>query len=163
MRCWADIILSGKFKHATSHCSTNQHDHGCHEDHGDRRRGGAVVAREPHLPRRCRDVGIGRRHRWRLFRTDELSRLYFCSSWGGHGWANTSFIGWTTGNSGAGVPHQKMASLVEAIYFKLSGMMSTRLRENIKCNFFHEPCNFAKIVRIMPQVRWQQCCHIIVN
>ena len=38
---------------------------------------------------------------------------------------NMSFIGWTTGNSGAGVPDQKMASLVEAIHFKLSGMMST--------------------------------------
>ena len=37
----------------------------------------------------------------------------------------TSFIGWNTGNSGASVPNQKMASLVEAIHFKLSGMMST--------------------------------------
>ena len=58
--------------------------------------------------------------------------------------------------NGAGVLHyffvQKMASLVEAIHFKLSGMLSSWLRENIKCNIFLQPCNFEKIVRIMPQV-----------
>ena len=65
---------------------------------------------------------------------------------------NTSFICWNTGSSGASVPHQKMASLVEAIQFKLSGMLSSWLRENIKCNIFLQPCNFEKIVRIIPQV-----------
>ena len=59
---------------------------------------------------------------------------------------NTSFICWTTGNSGAGVPHQKMASLVEAIHFELSGMISTWLRANMKRNIFLQPCNFEKIM-----------------
>ena len=66
--------------------------------------------------------------------------------------AYTSFIGLTTGNSGASVPHQRMASLVAEIHFKLSGMMSTWLRDNIKCNIFLQPCSFDKIVRIMPKV-----------
>ena len=44
---------------------------------------------------------------------------------------------------------QKMASLV---HFKLSGMLSSRLRENIKCNIFLQPCNFHKSVKIMPWV-----------
>ena len=66
--------------------------------------------------------------------------------------ANTSFIGWMALVGFITFFVQKMASLVEAVHFKLSGMLSSWLREDIKCNIFFQPCNFEKIVRIMPQV-----------
>ena len=65
---------------------------------------------------------------------------------------NTSFIGWMALVCFITFFIQKKASLVEAIHFELSGMLSSWLRENIKCNIFLQPCNFEKIVRIMPQV-----------
>ena len=67
--------------------------------------------------------------------------------------SNTYFIGWTTGNSGAGVPHQKMAPLVEAIYFVTQWhvvIMVKRKYHYIKCNIFLQSCNFENMVRIMP-------------
>ena len=45
-----------------------------------------------------------------------------------------------------------MASLVGAVYFKLSGFLSSWLQDNIMSNIFLQPCNFEKIVRIIPQV-----------
>ena len=65
---------------------------------------------------------------------------------------NTSFIGWMALVCFITFFIQKKASLVEAIHFELSGMLSSWLRENIKCNIFLRSCNFEKIVRIMPQV-----------
>ena len=65
---------------------------------------------------------------------------------------NTSFIGWMALVYCITFFVQKMTSLVEAIHFKLSGILSLWLRENIKCNIFLQPYNFEKIARLMPQV-----------
>ena len=65
---------------------------------------------------------------------------------------NTSVIGWMALVCFITFFVQKMASLVEAIHFKLSGMLLSWLRENVKCNIFLQPCIFEKIVRIMTHV-----------
>ena len=57
--------------------------------------------------------------------TDEQARAMMVRRQSDPAQPNSSFIGWTTGYSGASVPHQKMASLVEAKHFKLSGMLSS--------------------------------------
>ena len=75
-------------------------------------------------------------------------------------WPKRYFMSWTTGDSGDCVPHQKVASLVEAMHFKLSGILSSWKREHIKGNIFLQLSNFEKMVRIMHRVRQrrQDCC-----
>ena len=40
-------------------------------------------------------------------------------------YAKDDLLPWAMGYSGASVPHQKMASLVEEMHFKLSGFLSS--------------------------------------
>ena len=102
--------------------------------------------------------------RWERRREQSVKWSYFRSGRikGVH--AKDELLPRATGYSGASVPHQKMASLVEEIQFKLSGEVSAWLRENIMSNIFLQLCNFEKIVRIIPlYLKWLQCCHIIAN